>query len=314
MIGNIPEIYRSNINNIQLILLCKESFIKTFSFEKILEPLIFDLLELENSGVDITSNGSLQNFRGSLFAMLGDNLGCHQIGGFTENFSCSKNMCRYCFYDREALKAFDINLADERNATNYNECLKNISSDPSLGLGVTKDSCLNRLNYYHVCSGLPPCISHDLFEGIIPYDLMEICKYFCNLNIISTSYLNMAFSSLRKKFKLQLSFPPVELNMKKFPGKADEIRNFVFLFPLLFLNRFSNYDDSVWKFLITMVEMCRLICSSEIHENQILLLSHYINVYMEYRRECFPVLKLRPKHHYICHYPGAFEAFVDYAF
>lgn len=43
MLGNIPHQYRSCIRNIQLVMLCKESHIKNFSFEVILQPLIRDL-------------------------------------------------------------------------------------------------------------------------------------------------------------------------------------------------------------------------------------------------------------------------------
>jgi len=32
--------------------------------------------------------------------------------------------------------------------------------------GVTRDSILNTLNFFHVTSGLPPDIMHDIFEGV----------------------------------------------------------------------------------------------------------------------------------------------------
>lgn len=44
MIGNVPPEYRSNTKNIQLVLLCKESYIKDFGFDIILKPLIQDLM------------------------------------------------------------------------------------------------------------------------------------------------------------------------------------------------------------------------------------------------------------------------------
>lgn len=38
--------------------------------------------------------------------------------------------------------------------------------------GIKFDSVLNSLSYYDVCEpGLPPYIGHDLFQGVIPYDL-----------------------------------------------------------------------------------------------------------------------------------------------
>lgn len=38
--------------------------------------------------------------------------------------------------------------------------------------GVKFDSVFNTLKYFHVCQpGLPPCLGHDLFEGIASFDL-----------------------------------------------------------------------------------------------------------------------------------------------
>lgn len=38
--------------------------------------------------------------------------------------------------------------------------------------GIKFDSLFNELSYFHVCQpGLPPCIGHDLFEGIVSADL-----------------------------------------------------------------------------------------------------------------------------------------------
>lgn len=55
-------------------------------------------------------NGCSKTYNGSLVAVLGDNPGSHQIGGFTENFSNSKFFCRFCFYDRESLLANNFSL------------------------------------------------------------------------------------------------------------------------------------------------------------------------------------------------------------
>lgn len=44
--------------------------------------------------------------------------------------------------------------------------------------GLKFDSVFNSLEYFHVCQpGLPPCIGHDLFEGVVAYN-----RYFVKLN------------------------------------------------------------------------------------------------------------------------------------
>ncbi|KNC20961.1 hypothetical protein FF38_09109 [Lucilia cuprina] len=145
---------------------------KIFSKKQyIIKPsLIRYLKELEDTGIIVTINGSSVTFRGSLIAVLGDNLGSHQI---------------------------DLNKAEERNPVNYLEFVKNIYINPQLCMGLNKASCLNELNYFNVCEGLHSCLAHDLFE---------------------------------------------------------------------------DYDDPVWQFLTAIIEMSRLICSTEINEDQINLL------------------------------------------
>lgn len=37
----------------------------------------------------------------------------------------------------------------------------------------------NTLKFSHVCqAGLPPCLGHDLFEGVVAYDLAIYLRYF----------------------------------------------------------------------------------------------------------------------------------------
>ena len=69
------------------------------------------------------------------------------------------------------------------------------------------------------------------------------------------------------------------------------------------LSRNVQNEDIVWTFLSAMVEMYRLICATTITKNQTTVLQHYINVHFKLRKECFPEILLRPKHHFISHYP-----------
>lgn len=98
---DIPPHHRSSIDQMQLVLICREQDFKFFGQEKIFQPLIKDLKDLEISGVTLPDG---QVFLGTLTAICGDNLGSHCIGGFVENFSKSLNFCRYCNIDRETFR------------------------------------------------------------------------------------------------------------------------------------------------------------------------------------------------------------------
>lgn len=50
----------------------------------------------------------------------------------------------------------------------------------STNFGVTRDSLVNSLDFFHVCSiGLPPDIMHDILEGYLPYTV----KLMLNLSL-----------------------------------------------------------------------------------------------------------------------------------
>ena len=104
LLGNVRSFMRSIIDNIKLVALCKENYISKFGWTVFLDRLIKDIQILETEGVNITlPNGEIKIFLGSLLYMLGDHLGSHQIGCFTQNFSTSIYFCRFCLIMREKL-------------------------------------------------------------------------------------------------------------------------------------------------------------------------------------------------------------------
>ena len=111
--------------------------------------------------------------QGAVIAIVGDNLGSHSIGGFTENFSSSKNFCRYCSIDRESFEREPTKLGPVRTKETYENCVEELSRGQEFMIeGVKFDSVFNKLKHFHVCQpGLPPCLGHDLFEGIVSNDL-----------------------------------------------------------------------------------------------------------------------------------------------
>lgn len=111
ILANLPPHFRSKVDNIQLVLLCFEKHVKQFGFAKILNCVIQDLKKIETEGIPVHTSEGVQIYKGSLIAVLGDNLGSHQIGGFTENFSFTDYYCRYCYAQRQDLEKGKVELA-----------------------------------------------------------------------------------------------------------------------------------------------------------------------------------------------------------
>ena len=63
------------------------------------------------------------------------------------------------------------------------------TDDPSKLYGINRDSLLNELTYFHVCSGgLIPDIMHDILEGALQYEMKLMLKVF----IIDEKYVTLS--------------------------------------------------------------------------------------------------------------------------
>ncbi|KAK3915729.1 6,7-dimethyl-8-ribityllumazine synthase [Frankliniella fusca] len=175
MIGNIPPHLRSRISTIQLVALCIEKY---FNHTEFYGPVVSDLRDLETGGVLIPSVGIV---KGSLVCIVRDNLGSHGLGGFVEQFSSSLYFCRFCLVNRSDFhkEGGELVSFQRRTIDSYNAALDYLkATKKKVYHGVKFNSIFNELNYYHVCNGLPPCLAHDLNEGVIAYDMKIFIDYF----------------------------------------------------------------------------------------------------------------------------------------
>ena len=131
LLGNIPPIYRSKLDAIQLVLLCRALHVKRSGFSHILEPLVHDLKCLEDEGITVNTEDGEINFKGSIVVVVGDNLGSHGLGGFLENFNGMK-FCRFCTATKQAAQSmFDSSTAQMRTENGHNRQVVMIQDDPA---------------------------------------------------------------------------------------------------------------------------------------------------------------------------------------
>lgn len=173
--------------------------------------------------------------------------------------------------------------------------------------GIKFNSIFNELQNYHVCSpGLPSCIAHDAFEGFINYDLFLAISSLVQKNWFSVDYLNNRIET-HKYSQRDLRDKPSKINIsgknKKLVGGAWQIYTLLMLLPLFIGDKVQDFEDDVWIFLVTMTELVEIVCAPEIHISNISYLSYLIEEYISLRINLFPDVKIRPKHHYMTHYP-----------
>lgn len=168
--------------------------------------------------------------------------------------------------------------------------------------GVKSNSVLNKLKYFHVCApGLPPCLAHDLFEGVVEYDLAMYLQFLVKTRKwFSYDFLNSRIISFKGESQNKAKILPV--NGKKLGGHATQNWWLLRFLPVLLHDRVRDPKDDVWQLVLLLRQVVELVCAPTVSESQVAYLKILIEEYIETRHVLFPLTKLRPKHHYLLHY------------
>lgn len=302
-LANFDVEKRSNIDHMQLVLLCLEKDLKAFSANTIFARLVHDLKVLEEDGISFND----EIIKGTLLCICGDNLGSHMVGGFNESFS-SHFFCRYCEIDRTDSP---MNVrSSQRTVESYRDVIDSLGNNDSVK-GIKSDSPFNALRFYHVLSpGLPPCLGHDLFEGVVSYDMVLIVKYLIGIGWFTCEQLNYRIEKWTYAAVDKLDKPaPFTEGSEKLSGHA--VQNWVFLrlFSLLIGNFVNDPLDKVWQMYLNLKTIVEILTSTSVTLAQIAFVNVCIEEYLFDRQTLFPGRPLRPKHHFLLHYPELSLAF-----
>ena len=140
-LGNLHPAVRSRIDTLQLVVICKEKYLKEVGADVVFKPLVDDLHFLETVGVDV--GNEIGVVKGALVSILGDNLGSHFIGGFVESFSGSGHFCRFCMVTNEELANGQHSAArlETRTPERYENALRQLSALERLSVeGIKAES------------------------------------------------------------------------------------------------------------------------------------------------------------------------------
>jgi len=308
-LANLPPHLRTSIDNLQLVLLCRDSDVNVFGQDKIFQCLLDDLMYLECNGTRV--NGRLYEVR--LICVLGDNLGSHWVGGFSTSFSINQYVCRYCVIQRTCDNSALCKTTNIRTPDMYNNAVNCLSDTVSSVHGVVRASVFNNLKHYHVClPGLPPCLGHDLFEGVVQFDLSLILKHL-DKNVLGSrgmlfKHLNLCIQHFKFVGGDANDKPGVVSDGKAVGGNAAQVWCLLRLIPF-FLYDAVDVQNDAWKMLMLLSDIVELICAPQISMAQILFLNRLILQYVEDRAKLFPSVSMRPKHHYLLHYPWLIQMF-----
>lgn len=314
VIANVPSKYRSTLHSIQLAVLCKASYVKEFGYAKILHPLIQDLASLEQHGVYVEKLGEC--VKGTVVYVAADNLAAHSLAGFFESFTVDR-FCRFCMATRDEMQAKEVNSGafEPRTIDAHNQQVQEVKQDPTKAkqYGVKGECVLtDGLEHFHVVHGYPPDILHDLLEGIVPVELS-----LCISNMISKKYftidtLNYAIKAFEYAFDDKTDQPqPISHSFSTkgtIGGNGHENWALLRLLPLIIGHKVPEGDDA-WNILLLLKEIVELAVATKHTEESVHFLDCKVSEHRELLQTTFPDFRLRPKHHYLEHYPELIKAF-----
>ena len=167
-LSNLPPGYHSSLSSIHLALLCRSEDVSRYGYEKVLEPLLQDLVTLESQGIFFAHLGEL--VKGTVESVIADNLGPHGIAGFAENFVAGY-ICRFCLAQKSEIQQKEVSsdVFTLRSKEIHEMHVTSAQGNVKPCYGVKRHCVLSALlSHFNVCTGYPPDVAHDIFEGIVP--------------------------------------------------------------------------------------------------------------------------------------------------
>lgn len=171
---------------------------------------------------------------------------------------------------------------------------------------------LNKLSYFHCITGFPPDLLHDLLEGIVPVEICLCLKKFITKKYISLDHLNTIIQNFPYKYSDKTNRPQKisekVLVSKTTGGNGHENWTLLRLLPLLIGDVVPANDDA-WSVILELKDIVELVASSTFTDASLCYLDAKTSEHRRLLQSVFPDLQLKPKHHFLEHYPHLIRCF-----
>lgn len=302
-IGTVPSEYSSRLENIFLALLFYSGDRLHFGNKKTFDIIIKELTFLEKVGINITTDENvLVNVKFCLVALTGDNLGVHTILGLNESFS-STHYCRFCIDSKTNMNNQTVeNPRLIRIKDQYEEHFEN-------KLGI-KELCIwNEIPSFHIYENFCCDLMHDIFEGVLRYDMAVIVSKLIrethfNLERLNSRIKYFTFSKCEKNICSEIKKHHLSNDGCIIMSAAEMLnltRNFAFI-----IGDLVPQGNKIWKFYLVVLEMVHIITSTAFTSETLQYLSSLIKVHNEEYMN-ISGQHLKPKFHFLVHYPRIIE-------
>lgn len=304
-IQNLPQRFKSKVNNIYLISLCNSDDVKMkhTDFNNLWQSIVNEVKYLEKIGIDIDEN---INLKGTITQLAFDNLGANTALGFVGSFNASY-YCRHCESSlKECQKMSRENILKRRTKESYNEQIDIVHRSEKVKYDETKGVkyyCkLSNLEYFHIIDNPTADIMHDICEGTIPFMLKRLFKACSNAKVFTLDQLNSMVQFFDYGFLDKKNIPSeINLDKRSLGQNATQslclFRNIPFI-----LNRYRENPKikEIWHCVESLLRIVEIVYSYEITEKDLDVLDEMIFLHLEGLINLGYLLI--PKHHFMLHY------------
>ena len=158
------------------------------------------------------------------------------------------------------------------------------------------------VSHFHVLTGYPPDLVHDLLEGIVPYELVHCLEALISKGHFDLNTLNKSIENFPFKWTDNTNSPkciPPRFSLKQtIGGNAHENWALIRMLPFLTGHRVP-VGEPAWEILMDLKEIVELSVSSFHTDKTIAYLDSKISDHRQKVRRVFPDVRLIPKHHLI---------------
>lgn len=305
-IQNLPQQFKSKVNNIYLTSLCNSDDVKTkqTDFNNIWQIVVNEISHLETHGIDI---GSGLNLKGTLTQVAFDNLGANTSLGFVGSFS-SNFYCRHCECSIGECQCMTRENTDKiRTKESYKAQIKIVDESEKVNFTETKGVkfyCqLSDLKYFDVIQNPTADIMHDICEGMIPFALKILFEFCINSHLLSLVELNWMVQFFDYGWLSRKNLPS-EIKLKKRALGQNASQSLCLFRNLPFI--LFNYREklsAIWPCIEPLLRVVEIVHSYEITENDLKIFEDMLASHLEELKKYDPTIKFIPKHHFSLHYP-----------
>ena len=155
--------------------------------------------------------------------------------------------------------------------------------------------------------GLPPDIMHDLLEGVVTFEMALVLKHLLKKTYFTLDELNSIISSWHYG-QLDKENKPVEISTSfgdTIKQNAGRTWCLLRLFSLMVGVKVPT-SDIYWQFFLQLKDIVELCFSLQLSLGHTVSLQQKIQDPISLLRELFSDRLLRPKQHFMFHYPRFF--------